>query len=275
MRDIAKFETQSLSRDKAQTSEANRYKDTLAQIANPTVISNLEQRQKLTTIKESLTKERQEGNPIAQQVLSAAKVATQVQVSAPQATMQAGTTGPGIPGQAGPALPVGVPALPVVNTTQQVSLEDYEEVRKMWTENYKTLEPPADIDGKAPTREEWIKDDEKKINEAITLLTAPDQAKVDQGMEMVANILPFLLIGGFSKSEVVAYLKAKKEAGVAVLDQLGQKKEEDDTLLDRETGTKTEEKSAVMHEELPLPGEEAKPNGAQPLPPEKPTEGEK
>ncbi len=251
MQDIARFETQTLGRDKSKSQEVTQLKDTLAQIANPTVITNTQEREKINSIKETLTKEREQGNPIAKQVLQAAKVTTQVQA---QGTIQAGSVqAPGV----GPAIPVGAPVLPVVNTTQQVSLEDYEEVRKMWVENYKTLEPPADVDGKAPTREEWIKRDEQKIDEAIALLTAPDKAKVDQGMEMVANILPFLLIGGFSKSEVVAYLKAKREAGVTVLEDLAGKKDEEETMLDRDTTQKTEQKEAVMHEELPDPIAEA------------------
>lgn len=254
MQDIARFETQTMQRDKGKSQEVNHIKDTLAQIANPTVITNSQEREKINSIKETLTKEREQGNPIAKQVLQAAKVTTQVQAQGAQGTMQAGSgQAPG----AGPAVQVGAPVLPVVNTTQQVSLEDYEEVRKMWVENYKTLEPPADVDGKAPTREEWIKQDEQKIDEAVVLLTAPDKAKVDQGMEMVANILPFLLIGGFSKSEVVAYLKAKREAGVTVLEDLAGKKDEEDTMLDRDITQKAEQKEAVMHEELPDPTEAA------------------
>ena len=259
MQDIARFETQTLNRDKSNAQEVNKLKDTLAQISNPTVISNTQEREKINNIKETLTRERDQGNPIAKQVLQAAKVTQQVQAPAAQNTMQAGA----LPG-AGP-VPIGAPQLPVVNTTQQVSLEDYEEVRKMWVENYKTLEPPADVDGKAPTREEWIKEDEKKIDEAVALLTAPDKAKVDQGMEMVANILPFLLIGGFSKSEVVAYLKAKREAGVTVLEDLAGKKDEEDTMLDRDTTKKAEQKEAVMHEELPDPTQAA-PNPDQMTP---------
>src|SRR3989344_3497072 len=116
--------------------------------------------------------------------------------------------------------------LPIVNKVQQVSVEDYEEVRKLWTENYHQLSPPKDLSGQEADRETWIKNDIDRVNQAIVLLTSSDQAKVNEGMEMVANILPFLLIGGFSKSEVTAYLKAKMQAGKSVLEELlrGKKK---------------------------------------------------
>ena len=111
----------------------------------------------------------------------------------------------------------GKQQLPVVNKVQQVSLEDYEEVRKLWSENYQTIEPPHDISGKEVNRQEWIKSDIDRVNQAIMLLNSPDPARSNEGMEMVGNILPFLLIGGFSKSEVIAYLKAKLEAAKQVL----------------------------------------------------------
>jgi len=68
------------------------------------------------------------------------------------------------------------------------------------------------LSGKEVERQEWIKNDIDRVNHAITLLNSPDISHVNEGMEMVGNILPFLLIGGFSKSEVIAYLKAKMEA---------------------------------------------------------------
>jgi hypothetical protein len=45
-------------------------------------------------------------------------------------------------------------------------------------------------------------------------------------MQSVANILPFLLIGGFSLSEIVAYLKAKLQAAKTVLTEIESTKED-------------------------------------------------
>ena len=98
--------------------------------------------------------------------------------------------------------------LPIINRVQQVSLEDYEEVKKLWIDNYKNLEPPKNSSGENQDRTSWINNDILQINTAISLLSSIDPMKNDEGIEMVANILPFLLIGGFSKSEVIGYLKA-------------------------------------------------------------------
>lgn len=116
-----------------------------------------------------------------------------------------------------------------------MSLEDYEEVRKLWTENYQTIEPPKALSGEQVDRRMWIRNDIDKINQAITFLSGVDQEKVNQGMSMVSSILPFLLIGGFSKAEVVAYLKAKMEAGKQVLTDLEKKEEEEESTIARQT----------------------------------------
>ncbi len=127
--------------------------------------------------------------------------------------------------------------LPAVNKVQQVSIEDYEEVKKMWLETYETSSPPTDLNGKKSTRDEWITNDMNNINQAVSLLNSVDPIRVNEGMNMVSNILPFLMVGGFSKTEVVAYLKAKLEAGKQVMSSGTNKKDEDDTLLDRNTHT--------------------------------------
>ncbi len=151
-------------------------------------------------------------------------------------------------------------SLPMVNHVQQVSLEDYEEVRKLWSENYETLEPPKGLNGEQVDRREWIKNDIDKINQAITLLSGVDPARVNQGMSMVSSILPFLLIGGFSKSEVVAYLKAKMEAGKEVLNTISKKETEEESMVERKTATTTEAGHAEASAALPI--DEPKPENA-------------
>lgn len=109
--------------------------------------------------------------------------------------------------------------LPSVNRIQEVSLDDYEAVRSMWEESYKTHDIPQLITGERPIREEWLRDDVERIQSIIALLTSVDQEKINEGMQEVSGILPFLLIGGFSLSEIVAYLKAKLQAAKTVLSE--------------------------------------------------------
>lgn len=117
--------------------------------------------------------------------------------------------------------------LPQSNRLQQVSLDDYEAVKRMWADNYKNLEVPD----YSQTRKEWINQDIASIQETISLLSSTNPQDIEKGMQRVSDILPFLLIGGFSQTEIIAYLKAKMEAGRSVMDSVSEKEEEDDTLL--------------------------------------------
>lgn len=132
-------------------------------------------------------------------------------------------------------------ALPKVNRIQQVSLDDYEAVKKMWTENYENLEVPG-VEG-ASARSAWIKDDIKQITETIDLLTSSDPEQVKAGMDKVSDILPFLLIGGFSEGEITSYLKAKLEAAKGVLSQVEKTVSQEDT----EVFVKTKPQEAPKH----------------------------
>lgn len=140
------------------------------------------------------------------------------------------------------------PDLPAVNKVQSVNLDDYEAVKKLWEDNYQNQEVPRGLKNPDRSREEWIKNDISKIDETINLLTSHDTEKVKDGMNSVSNILPFLLIGGFSQTEVIAYLKAKQEAGKTVLSNLEKKEEEDDSKV--EVAKKEEEKPREMQMEV-------------------------
>jgi hypothetical protein len=131
---------------------------------------------------------------------------------------------------------------------QSVSLEDYEALKKLWVENYRTLDVPSSIDDThEKTREEWIQDDIDRITKTINLLLSPNQEDNEAGMDSLSSILPFLLIGGFSKEEIQAYLKAKLEAAKNVLEDLHREKtKNEDTMLLRD---KPQEQPKEMHAE--------------------------
>lgn len=241
MRDIARYETNFLSSDITRHQEAVRVHETLERIANPSLVSVPTERMHYQKIKEDLVAAQQKGNPMASSVLTAA------QTAAKGVSAAAGAGALGISGGKGP--------FPVVNRIQTVSLEDYETVRKMWQDNYQNLETPKNIDGTQKDRQEWIKTDIEKINETISLLLSIDPLKIAQGKSMVAKILPFLLIGGFSQTEIIAYLKAKMEAGKSVLADLAKQQEEEETKISVE---KKEEKpkEAMASEEIPQENKE-------------------
>jgi hypothetical protein len=102
--------------------------------------------------------------------------------------------------------------LPQTNKLQTVSLDDYEAVRQMWEENFRTSElPEGETD-----RVAWIRKEKDKMENVLSLLTSNDPQKMMEGMQSVSHLLPFLLLGGFSQEECTAYLKAKLQAATSV-----------------------------------------------------------
>ena len=77
-------------------------------------------------------------------------------------------------------------------------------------------------------------------------------------MQLVSELLPFLLLGGFSEAEVISYLQAKQHAGEEVIKNLQEKDEEKDTLLDVSKKEEQPEKKLEATESENKPEEEAK-----------------
>jgi hypothetical protein len=188
--------------------------------------------QEVKKLKDQLTAEKEKGNELAKQVIS-------------------------FMGQE--AAPV---ELPKQNNVQTVSLEDYEAVRKMWEKNYQTMDVPQSIDKGELSRKQWIQDDISEITKTINLLSSNDAELVDQGIQSVNHILPFLLMGGFTLAEITAYLKAKQQAATDSLEQVKAKDEEDESMVEA-TSTKTTAGSnqMEMHAEQP---EDAAPGAQEP-----------
>lgn len=240
MRDIARFETSQLSNNLEHRTEANKLRESLRHISNPTLASNSMERDKFHQVRQQLLQEKQKGNVLASNILNAASSTTRQGAASAQRNVLSA---------------LQQSSLPAVNRVQEVSLEDYEEVRKMWLESYQTADVPHGLDGTQESRMEWIKSDMDKINQAITLLSSVDPTRGKEGMDMVANVLPFLLIGGFSKTEVVAYLKAKLEAAKQVLSDSQKKQLEEESMVDRgeahTTASKTMENAAEISDSEP------------------------
>lgn len=228
---------------------------TIKAISSPQSVTAPAQQTKVSSLRDQLVKEKDKGNQLASDILETSKQLSSKDITEDQKASlekkmidklleedkKGNSLATSILKSSEEEKPKQQVVLPQVNHVQQVSLEDYEQVRNLWVENYQKIEPPQDLSGNQLERREWIKSDIDKIAEAVYLLSSVDADKVNNGMNMVSNILPFLLVGGFSKTEVIAYLKAKMEAGKSVLSNLSQKEEEEETLLDATKKTKTEE----------------------------------
>ncbi len=232
LRDVARFETASHTSDVRSNQEVTHVKETLERIGNPSIISSATEKQRYDTLRQQLVVEKQKGNPLAAAVLSASGVTTEGQAPAGQQGTQ----------EQKQIIDTNA-TFPVVNRVQSVNLDDYEAVRKMWVENYEKLDPPKE-NGVPKPRKDWVNNDIANITSVISLLTSSDPKAKKEGMDKVANILPFLLIGGFSQTEVISYLKSKLEAAKSVAAQLSKKDEEEATTLDATTN-KTEQQNAM------------------------------
>lgn len=210
IKDIARYEVHAQLREGLQ--------NTLMGIGKPESVTSTEDRQHYSYVRTRLMQEKDDGSPIAENVLKAAEA------------LASGET---------------LDSLPTINPVQSVSIDDYEEVKKTWTENYQKLEPPKGPDGTQMERSKWIKQDVKDIDELINLLSSRDKDQRREGMSKASRILPLLLVGGFSQTEVIAYLKSKQEAAKAVLETIKQKATEE--FVD--VKSKTQSKPKAQHVE--------------------------
>lgn len=132
--------------------------------------------------------------------------------------------------------------VPVASPKQNanVTVEDYEEVKSMWLTHYRSA--PVPLSESIKDRQTWLSEEEKKLTNISHLLSSPDPKLRQKGLEQVADILPFMLLGNFSSVEMNAYIKAKLEADKQVAQEvtmaekvkketLAQVKDEQETLL--------------------------------------------
>lgn len=127
-----------------------------------------------------------------------------------------------------------------------VTVEDYEEVKKMWVKHYHEGEVP--VSEKIKGRVDWVEGDIKRLTNTLNLLISAKEEDKERGIEEVANILPFLLLGGFSDQETITYLKAKLEAAKQVM-----------AALEKEEKMKEELKEEEELVEVPAREKEEKP----------------
>ncbi len=225
-------------------------------IAKPETVSNPVERQKIIAIKDKLTQESKAGNQLAVVIINATKsepTETTARNVAEKLKEAKGKGDPLAKAVSDAMAPSAPSSLPNINRIQQVSLDDYEAVKKMWSENYHNMDVPQTISG-TQDRKAWVREDVRKISDTINLLSSTDPRQVEEGMQEVSNILPFLLMGGFSQSEIIAYLKAKQEAGKSVLEVLEKTQQDEEAMV--ETQKRTTQKEAHMQESIERPLEE-------------------
>lgn len=104
-----------------------------------------------------------------------------------------------------------------------ISIEDYEQVKKMWQEQYDKGEVP--VTENITSRSQWVEQDTVFITNTLNKLVSSDETIRMQGLDDISYILPVFLINNLKGEELIVYLKAKLEAAKTVSSQLSKEKE--------------------------------------------------
>ena len=110
-----------------------------------------------------------------------------------------------------------------VTIPKTVSIDEYEEVKKMWTRQYEKGEVPLTENLK--TRSAWVEQDIVIITNTLNKLLSSDEETKQQGLDDVGYILPIFLVNNLTGEQLLAYLKAKIEAAKTVRVLMDREKE--------------------------------------------------
>lgn len=149
-----------------------------------------------------------------------------------------------------------------------VSLEDYEQVKHMWQDQYEKGEVPVTENIKS--RSQWLDNDIVFITNTLNKILSPDEKIKQEGLNDIGYIIPIFLINNMKGEELAVYLKAKLEAAKTVKEQKEKedeatrkvKKEEEFVEVEKPKATEAEKTMEMKRELSPEePKKEEKPGG--------------
>jgi len=106
---------------------------------------------------------------------------------------------------------------------QTVSIDEYEQVKKMWVEQYEKGEVPTTENIK--TRDSWVEKDIVLITNTLNKLLSENQELKHEGLDEIGFILPIFMVNNLNGEQLVTYLKAKVEAAKTVKELNDREKE--------------------------------------------------
>jgi len=149
-----------------------------------------------------------------------------------------------------------------ISIPSSISLDEYEQVKKMWKDQYVRGEVPiSDI---IKSRDEWVGQDVVFITNVLNKLVSESPEVKQQGLDEIGYILPIFLINNLKGEQLMVYLKAKLEAAKEVAELQNKEKEikeevketEEEELIEVEKPKVEEkEKTMEMQEELEIKDE--------------------
>lgn len=138
---------------------------------------------------------------------------------------------------------------------QTVSIDEYEQVKKMWVEQYEKGEVPMTENIK--TRDAWVDKDIVLITNTLNKLLSENPELKHEGLDEIGFILPIFMVNNLNGEQLVTYLKAKVEAAKMVKELFDKEKEvtarlkaESDKVEISKPKVKAADKVMRMQEEL-------------------------
>ncbi|MEK7597090.1 MAG: hypothetical protein AAB441_00410 [Patescibacteria group bacterium] len=127
----------------------------------------------------------------------------------------------------------------IIAVSPAVTLDEYEQVKKMWINAYEKGEIPKTENLRS--RSEWVEYDIVLITNTLNKLLSDDKVLKAQALDEIGFILPIFLVNNLSGDQLVTYLKAKIEAARTVKTLIDREKEVTEKLK-----TKSEETVEVL-----------------------------
>ncbi|OGK64585.1 hypothetical protein A2209_03345 [Candidatus Roizmanbacteria bacterium RIFOXYA1_FULL_41_12] len=154
-------------------------------------------------------------------------------------------------GQEAPAGAPGKPAKPAV------SIEEYEEMRRMWIEHYTKGEVP--MTEKIKDRQSWVSEESVRLENVMNKIVSENEDIRAEGLREVSDIIPFFILGDMTLEDIAVYLRAKLAAAKEVSQNLQaenviKQRLENQTEYVEVERQKTEAKADVLKQELPIAG---------------------
>ena len=106
---------------------------------------------------------------------------------------------------------------------QTVSIDEYEQVKKMWVDQYEKGEVPTTENIK--TRDRWVDNDIVMITNTLNKLLSENAELKHEGLDEIGYILPIFMVNSLNGEQLVTYLKAKIEAAKTVKELFDKEKE--------------------------------------------------
>jgi len=111
----------------------------------------------------------------------------------------------------------------IIAVSPAVTLDEYEQVKKMWINAYERGEIPKTENIRS--RDKWVEGDIVLITNTLNKLLSDDKVLKAQALDEIGFILPIFLVNNLSGDQLVTYLKAKIEAARTVKALLDREKE--------------------------------------------------